>query len=66
MARRLVMPTVLCHGSVIIAATNLLGNEVRISYTFKPDVVYLRWREKTETYDDFIRRVTRFGETGKL
>ena len=59
------MPTVLCNGTVIIAVADAHGNEVRVSYTFKPDIVYLRWREKTETYDDFVRRVTQFGETGK-
>lgn len=58
------MPTVLCNGTVVITPTDALGNEVRISYTFKTDVMYMR-REKTETYDDFVRRVTRFGETGK-
>lgn len=58
------MPTVLCHGTVMIASADPLGNEVRVSYTFKPDIVYLR-RKKDESYDDFVRRVTRFGETGK-
>jgi hypothetical protein len=54
------MPPVLCDGHISITVVDPRDDEVRVGLGLG-HVVYLK-RDKHETYDDFVRRVTKYCE----
>jgi hypothetical protein len=56
---RLRMPDVLCEGHAVITVVDALNDEVRVA--IGGHLTYMK-RDRRESYDDFVRRVTRFCE----